>query len=138
MLSRLNRSTYGRQEIRVIRTCSAVWDAVAGSNQAELRHLLRHPKGDVLKQGHDLLARKVAEKMAGARFELATIAPDGEQNQFVIRYRPMRLINAIWQRFAEEISGAIACAKCPAPKCGRWFPRSAGNAIGRSAPMLAR
>jgi hypothetical protein len=39
----------------------------------------------------------------------------------------MRLIDAIWQRFTEEIAGMIACARCPAPKCGRWFPRSDGR-----------
>jgi len=39
----------------------------------------------------------------------------------------VRLIDAIWQRFAEEIAGMITCAKCPAPKCGRWFLRSAGR-----------
>ena len=42
-------------------------------------------------------------------------------------YRPSRLIDAIWQRFAEEIAGIITCSKCPAPKCGRWFLRSAGR-----------
>jgi hypothetical protein len=61
--------------------------------------------------------------MAGGRFEL--IAPEGDgPSQFVIHHRPGRLIDAIWQRFAEEIAGLITCAKCPAPKCGRWFPRS--------------
>jgi hypothetical protein len=57
----------------------------------------------------------------GGRFELID-GPD-----FVLRYRPARLIDAIWQRFAEEIAGIIACARCPAPKCGRWFPRSDGR-----------
>jgi hypothetical protein len=107
-----------------------VWDAITGNDHAELRRLLQHPKTDVLRQGRDLLGRTIAEKMAGARFELV-IAPDGEQDQFVMRYRPLRLINAIWQRFAEEISGAITCARCPAPKCGRWFPRSAGRSDRR-------
>jgi len=37
----------------------------------------------------------LAEKVAGARFELV-VAPDGEQDQFVIRYRPEKLIAAIW------------------------------------------
>ena len=115
-----------RKEIRALRTCTAVWDAIAGKDETELRRLLQHPKTDVLRQGRDFLARKLAEKMAGARFELV-VAPDGDEDQFVIRYRPMRLIDAIWQRFAEEISGVITCAKCPAPKCGRWFPRSAGR-----------
>ena len=59
---------------------------------------------------------EVTEKLAG-RFELIA-EPD-----FLFRYRPVRLIDAIWQRFAEEIAGMIACAKCPAPKCGPWFPQ---------------
>jgi hypothetical protein len=64
--------------------------------------------------------------MAGGRFEL--IAPDGDGlSQFTIRHRPVRLIDAVWQQFAEEIAGLIACAKCPAPKCGRWFPRNVGR-----------
>jgi hypothetical protein len=50
--------------------------------------------------------------------------PDEGPPQFVIRHRSARLIDAIWQQFAGEIAGMIACAKCPAPKCGRWFPRS--------------
>jgi hypothetical protein len=57
--------------------------------------------------------RKLAKKMAGTRFELIA-ATDDEHGQLVIRYPPMRLINAIWQRFTEEISSAITCAKCPA------------------------
>ncbi len=59
--------------------------------------------------------------MAGGRFEL-NADPD-----FALRYRPSRLSDAIWQRFAEEIAGIITCARCPAPKCGRWFLRSAGR-----------
>ena len=67
------------------------------------------------------LARRVTEKLAGGRFELIA-EPD-----FALCYRPTRLIDAIWQRFAEEIAGMITCARCPAPKYGRWFLRSAGR-----------
>jgi hypothetical protein len=67
------------------------------------------------------LARRATEKIADGPFELIT-EPD-----FALRYRPARLIDAIWQRFAEEITSMIACAKCTAPKCGRWFPRSVGR-----------
>ena len=63
--------------------------------------------------------------MAGVRFELIA-SRDGDR-QFVLPYRPMRLIDAICQRFAEEISGAFACARCPAPKGGRWFLRNGGR-----------
>lgn len=65
------------------------------------------------------LARRLTEKLAGGRLEL--IAPDGD-GLFTIRHRPMRLIDALWQRFAEETAGTITCARCTAPGCGRWFP----------------
>ncbi|MBZ5579772.1 MAG: hypothetical protein LAP40_24715 [Acidobacteriia bacterium] len=81
---------------------------------------------ELFRLAREHLARRVTEKMAGGRFEL--IAPPGEGlSQFTLCHRPVRLIDAIWQRFAEEIAGMIACAKCPAPKCGRWFPRSDGR-----------
>jgi hypothetical protein len=54
-------------------------------------------------------------------------SPESQDDHFVIRYRPARLIDAFWQRFAEELAGMVACAKCPAPGCGRWFLRSAGR-----------
>ena len=43
----------------------------------------------------------------------------------------VRLIDALWQRFAEEIAGAFTCARCPAPKCGRWFLKTAGRSDRR-------
>ena len=69
------------------------------------------------------LARRITEKIAGGRLELIA-PPDEGTSQFTIRHRPARLIDAIWQQFAAEVAGLIACAKCPAPKCGRWFPRN--------------
>jgi hypothetical protein len=79
---------------------------------------------ELLGLARDHLARKVTEKLAGGRFEL--IAPDGD-GLFVVRHRPLRLIDAIWQRFAEEIAGIMTAARCPAPGCGRWFPRNGGR-----------
>lgn len=114
------------REIRALRISTTLWDAVAVEDGAALhRALPQHPaaKGkDLLGLAREHLARRVTEKMAGGRLEL--IAPNGDASQFSIRHRPVRLIDAIWQRFAEEIAGLITCAKCPAPKCGRWFPRS--------------
>jgi hypothetical protein len=104
--------------------------AIVAGDEAALRRLLRQPEGakrtDLLQQARALLGRKIAERMAGVRFDL-TVSPEGKGDQFVMRYRPLRLIDAVWQRFAEEIAGMIACARCPAPKCGRWFLRSAGR-----------
>jgi hypothetical protein len=64
--------------------------------------------------------------MAGVRF-VVTVSPEGKDDQLAMSYQPRRLIDAIWQRFGEEIAGIITCARCPAPKCGRWFLRSAGR-----------
>jgi hypothetical protein len=69
----------------------------------------------------DQLSRKLAEKLATVRFQLAV--PDG--GRFLLRYRAARLIDAVWQRFAEELAGLIACARCP--ECQRWFLKSAGR-----------
>ena len=91
-----------RAEIRALRTCTDLWDSIAGGNR----------------EANATLNRKLAEKLAGARFHLT--AWPGE-NRFLLGYRPLRLVDAAWQRFAEEISGRIHCARCPAPKCGRWL-----------------
>jgi len=97
-----------RREIRALRACTDLWDALAGGNR----------------QASDALNRKLAEKLARIRFQL-TAWPEGDR--FRLGYRPARLIDAIWQRFAEEIAGIIQCARCPAPTCGRWFLRSAAR-----------
>lgn len=70
------------------------------------------------------LARQVTERISGGRAEL--IAPERDQ-PFTLRIRPARLVDAIWQQFAVEITGMIACARCLAPGCGRWFPRNLGR-----------
>jgi hypothetical protein len=116
------------REIRVLRNATALWDALAGKDEAALRRALpqhQAAKGqELFALVRERLARQVTEKLADGRLEL--IAPDGD-GLFVIRHRPMRLIVAIWQRFAEEITGIITCARCPAPGCGRWFSRNGGR-----------
>jgi len=113
------------REIRALRNATALWDAIAAEDAAELRRILpqhQAAKGkELFRLAREHLARRVTEKLVGGRFELIA-EPD-----FALRDQPSRLIDAIWQSFAEEITGLIACAKCPAPKCGRWFPRSAGR-----------
>ena len=74
----------------------------------------------------DHLARRVTEKLACGRLELIA-PPDEGPSQFVIRHWPLRLIDAIWQQFAGKIAGMMIAARCPAPGCGRWFPRSVGR-----------
>ena len=113
------------REIRVLRNATALWDAIAAEDGAGLRRLLpqhQAAKGKELSRlAREHLARRVTEKIAGDRFE-----PIAEPD-FALRYRSTRLIDAIWQQFAKEIAGIIACAKCAAPKCGRWFTRSVGR-----------
>ena len=114
--------------IRDLHTSTALWDALAPVDAAALRRLLPHhqaAKGkELVRLARERLARQATEKIAGGWLEL--IAPEGD-GLFVIHHRPMRLIDAIWQRFAEEIAGMMTPARCPAPGCGRWFPRSVGR-----------
>jgi len=81
---------------------------------------------DLIRLGRQRLGRELTAKLAGVRFDL-TASAEGENDHFAIRCQPARLIDALWQRFAEEIAGLIVCAKCPAPGCGRWFLRSTGR-----------
>jgi hypothetical protein len=118
------------REIRALRNATTLWDAVTGEDVAALRRALpqhQAAKGkELLGQAREHLARRVTEKIAGGRLELIA-PPDEGPSQYVIRHRPARLIDAIWRQFAEEIAGMITCARCPAPNCGRWFPRSTGR-----------
>jgi hypothetical protein len=121
------------REIRALRNATALWDAIAANDGAALRRVLpqQAAKGkNLLLLAREHVARTVTEKVAGGRLELVA-APDEGPSQFTIRYRPAKLIDAIWQRFAEEIAGVIACNRCPAPGCGRWFPRSNGRSDRR-------
>ena len=123
-----------RSEIRAMRNATALWDAIAAQDSVALSRVLpqhQAAKGkELLRLAREHLARRVTEKLARGRMEL--IAPGGgESSQFVLNHRPARLSDALWQRFAEEISGAFACARCPAPKCGRWFVRSGGRSDRR-------
>ena len=118
------------REIRGLRSLTSLWDGLAAGDEYSLRRVLpqlRTAKGkDLLRLAREHLARKVTEKMAGGRLELIA-PPDEGLPQFVIRHRPARLIDAIWQQFAAEIAGMMAAARCPAPGCGRWFPRNVGR-----------
>jgi hypothetical protein len=118
------------REIRTLRNTTALWDAVSAEDgTARRRALPQHQtaKGkELFRLAREHLARRVTEKMAGGRLEL-TAPPDEGQSQFMIRHRPARLIDAIWQQFAAEIAGMVSAARCPAPGCGRWFPRSVGR-----------
>ena len=129
---------FWQEEIALLRRLTGLWDSILANeheartktDEAELRRRLRQPddarRADLLHLGRQRLGRELTAKLAGARFDLAA-SPESQDDHFVIRYRPARLIDAFWQRFAEELAGMVACAKCPAPGCGRWFLRSAGR-----------
>ena len=84
-------------EIQALRICVDLWEA--GSR--------------------DRLGRKLAEHLARVPFHLRA----SEENPLAFRYCPVTLSAALWQRFAAEVSGLLHPARCPAPKCGRWFLR---------------
>ena len=71
-----------------------------------------------------LTVPKLAEKLSSVRFRLVPVEENGA---VALRYRATRFLDAIYQRFAEEFSGLIACTKCPALHCNRWFLKSAGR-----------
>jgi hypothetical protein len=93
-----------RREIRAFRTITDLWDSG---------------------KGRELVAHRITERLARTPFHL-TARLDGN-GKIVLRYRPVLLVDALWQQFAREVAGIIQCAKCPAPGCGRWFLRSAGR-----------
>jgi hypothetical protein len=71
-----------------------------------------------------LVPHRITERLERTPFNLIAVS-DGAG--IAISYRPVLLIDAIWQQFAREAAGIIHCAKCPAPDGGRWFLRSAGR-----------
>jgi hypothetical protein len=92
-----------RREIRELRAVGDLWDRVSSGDR----------------RGEDLLERKLASGLARAPFHLTTVRENG--SGFRIRYQPATLRTALWQRMAGEVAGLITCARCPAPRCGRWF-----------------
>jgi hypothetical protein len=92
------------REIRALRAITELWDS--GKDR-------------------ELVAHRITERLARTPFHL-TARPDGG-GKIVLRYRPVLLIDAIWQQFAREAAGIVQCVKCSASNCGRWFLRSAGR-----------
>jgi len=73
------------------------------------------------RRGEEMLERKLAAGLARAPFHLTAVRDNG--SGFQMRYRPATLRTALWQRVAGEVAGLLRCARCPAPRCGRWFPK---------------
>jgi hypothetical protein len=92
-----------RREIRELRAVGDLWDRMAAGDR----------------RGEELLERKLAAGLARAPFHLTAVRENG--SGFRMRYRPATLRAALWQRLAGEVAGLLSCARCPAPRCGRWF-----------------
>ena len=82
-----------------------------------------------------LTVPKLAEKLSAARFRLVPVEENGA---VVLRYRTTRLIDAIYQRFPEEFSGLIQCARCPAPTAVAGSSKALAGATGASALTPAK
>jgi hypothetical protein len=91
------------REIRELKAVGDLWDRIAAGDR----------------RGEELLERKLAAGLARSPFHLAAIRENG--SGFRMRYQPATLRTALWQRLAGEAAGLLQCARCPAPRCGRWF-----------------
>ncbi len=94
-----------KREIQALRACAVLWDAGV----------------------HEGVARKLSEHLACVPFHLRA----SEKNPLAFRYCPVTLSAALWQRFAAEVAGLLDPARCPAPKCGRWFLQENGRSDRR-------
>ncbi len=101
------------REIRELKAVGDLWD--------------RTSVGD--RRGEEMLERKLAAGLARAPFHLAAARENG--SGFRMRYRPATLRTALWQRLAGEVTGLLRCARCPAPRCGRWFLKSEASRSDR-------
>jgi hypothetical protein len=95
-----------RREIRELKAVGDLWDRIAAGDR----------------RGEEMLERKLAAGLVRAPFHLTAVRENG--SGFRMRYRPATLRTALWQRLAGEVTGLIRCARCPAPRCGRWFLKS--------------
>jgi hypothetical protein len=92
-----------RRETRELKAVADLWDRIVAGD----------PRGE------ELLERKLAAGLARAPFHLTALRENG--SGFRMRYQPATLRAALWQRMAGEVAGLLQCARCPAPRCGRWF-----------------
>jgi hypothetical protein len=92
-----------RREIRELKAVGDLWDRIAAGDR----------------RGEEMLERKLASGLARGPFHLSALRENGLG--FRMRYRPATLRTALWQRRAGEVAGLIQCARCQAPRCGRWF-----------------
>ncbi len=95
--------------IRELRSAADIMDRIAA--------------GDM--HGRELFEKRLAANLARAPFQLTAL--DGDGGPFRLRYRPPDLRAALWQRLAGEAAGLLQCARCPAPRCGRWFLKGSAS-----------
>ncbi len=103
------------REIRALRTVTDLWDS-----------------GKV----RELVAHRITERLARTPFRLA--ARLGGKGKIVLRYRPVLLIDAVWQQFGREAADTIRSAWCPHQKNAiACFCVAPAAAITTSARLLA-
>jgi hypothetical protein len=91
-----------RKEIQALRAYVELWDSTAGGQESAT--------------ASERLNRAISEHLARVPFHLK-ISGQG------LRYCPVNLSAALWQRFAAEVAGLIHPVRCAVPNCGRWFLR---------------
>ena len=99
-----------RKEIQALRACTELWDAITSGQESETTR--------------ERLIHQIAEHLARFPFHLKI---SGQS----LRYCPVTLSAALWQRFAAEVAGLIHPARCAAPNCGRWFLSDAARSDKR-------
>jgi hypothetical protein len=102
-----------RREIRELKAVGDLWDRIVAGDR----------------RGDEMLERKLAAGLARAPFYLAAVRENG--SGFRMRYRHATLRTALWQRMAGEVAGLLQCARCPAPRCGRWFLKGEASRCDR-------
>ena len=98
--------------VRELRTCTELWETAR----------IGHGSLNAAADNGARLSAKLGENLARLSFSMSAKYVDNGVAHFQLRYDSTTLAGALWQRLAEEVSGVICCVRCPAPRCGRWFP----------------
>ena len=108
-------------ESEALRRCADLWDAITANKRAVLARLLGGGGASLRERALDEITRIVGGKLGRHQFEarvtLISLTPIG----ISIEYRPPDLLAAIWQRFADEVSGQLICRPCESSNCDKWM-----------------
>jgi hypothetical protein len=97
--------------IRKLHACAELWETIR----------VGHGSLAAMAANGERLSAELSENLARLRYSMSAKYVDNGTRGFQLRYRPTSLAGGLWQRFAEEVTGAICCMRCPAPRCGQWF-----------------